>query len=196
MPIGATIGAAAIGGAASLGAAAMQSGAASDALAYQKQTYAPFISAGQGAISSLADMYGFGKNNNSGTPDYSAFTNSPDYQFAFNQGTAALDASAASKGLLLSGAQVKDAQTFGQGLASQQYGNYVNRLLSLSQIGASAGTSAGAQVGATTQSLGAAQASGLVGAANSITGGLNNYSQYKMYTSPSSYSVAGSGGLY
>lgn len=195
MPIGATIGAAVVGGAASLGAAAMQSNSAAAALAYQKATYAPFVSAGQGAITSLANMYGL-NGANGGTTDFSKFTSSPDYQFAFNQGLGALDASAASKGMLLSGAQVKDAQTFGQGLASQQFGNYVNRLLSLSQIGASAGTSAGAQVGATTQSLGAAQASGLVGASNSLTGGLNNYAQYKMYTSPSSYSVAGSGGLY
>ena len=54
---------------------------------------------------------------------------------AFTQGLQALDRSAASKGTLQSGGQAKGAQEFGQGLASQQYGNYFNRLLSLAGIG-------------------------------------------------------------
>lgn len=60
----------------------------------------------------------------SGQPDYSGFENSPDYQFALQQGQKSLDRSAASHGRLYSGAQMQASQQFGQGLASQQLGAY------------------------------------------------------------------------
>jgi len=73
-------------------------------------------------------------------------------------------------------------------LASQQYGNYFNRLMGLSQIGqnatstnanlvtgnASNNTTSAGQIGNTTQAVGQAQASGIVGASNAITGGIGS----------------------
>lgn len=111
-----------------------------------------------------------------GTPDYSAFFNSPDYQFALSQGTLALDRSAAARGQLLGGGQLKDLTSFGQGLGAQQYGNYFNRLMSIANIGqnAAAGSASAAQNfgnsgAASLNQIGAAQASGPVGVANALS---------------------------
>ena len=54
--------------------------------------------------------------------------NNPQYQFLLKQGQQALDRSAAARGMGYSGAQMKAAQQFGQGLASQQYDNEYNRV--------------------------------------------------------------------
>ena len=55
----------------------------------------------------------------------------PAYQFRLSQGMKAIDRSAAAKGNLLSGNTLAAAQQFGQGLASQEYENQVNRLSGL-----------------------------------------------------------------
>ncbi len=46
----------------------------------------------------------------------------PGYQFRVSEGQKALERSAASKGLLLSGGQLKDLTRFGQGQGAQEYG--------------------------------------------------------------------------
>jgi len=46
----------------------------------------------------------------------------PGYQFRVSEGQKALERSAASKGLLLSGGQFKDLTRFGQGMGAQEYG--------------------------------------------------------------------------
>lgn len=79
-------------------------------------------------------------------------TSNPAYQFQLKQGQQALDRSAAARGMGYSGAQMKAAQQFGQGLASQEYdkqynrasgefGDYYNRLAALSQGGQQAASS-------------------------------------------------------
>ena len=140
------------------------------------------------------------------------FLNSPQYQFLQKQGQQALDRSAAARGMGYSGAQMKAAQQFGQGLASQQYdneynraakeyfnkydqargqfGDYYNRLAGIAQggqqtaqslggMGGQYGQNAGGTLGSlSTQlqnnigQLGNARASGYIGQANAITGGL------------------------
>lgn len=64
-----------------------------------------------------------------------AFIQSPGYQFRQEEGTKALDRSAASRGLLLSGAQTKAVQKFGQDIASDEYNNYYNQLMGLAGLG-------------------------------------------------------------
>lgn len=145
----------------------------------------PYNTIGQGADQTLAGLYGInGAGGGTGSPtpqSLAAFTSSPDYQFALDQGTQAMQRSAAAGGTLVSGGQLKAGQEFGQGLATQQYGNYFNRLLSLSQLGQSAAsgisTSAsnfGNSIGNTQQALGQSLASGTVGSANAISGGLSS----------------------
>lgn len=55
--------------------------------------------------------------------------NDPGYQFRLNQGTQALDRSAAAKGDLLSGAGIKPYERYAQDYASNEYGNVYNRAL-------------------------------------------------------------------
>lgn len=232
--IGATLIAAGVGAAASIYASNKQATAAQNALNLQRDTtqqalgletgayntargdLAPYRALGGSALGSIAQLYGF-PNPTTGAPgtgaaDYSAFYNSPDYQFAQQQGTLALERSAAAKGLLNSGGTLKDLTSFGQGLASQQYGNYFNRLASLAGLGQTAaagsaqaaqafGQTAGATVSnfgnnaaATTQNLGAAQASGAVGIANALSTLPQNllYAQYfGQGQSPSGYAASG-----
>lgn len=61
-------------------------------------------------------------------PDSVANTNA--YKFRFNQGQQALERSAASKGMLNSGNTLAALADYGQGAASQEYGNEFNRLSS------------------------------------------------------------------
>ena len=130
-------------------------------------------------------------------------TSNPAYQFQLKQGQQALDRSSAARGMGASGAQMKAAQEYGQGLASQQYdkeynrasgefGDYYNRLAGLAQGGQQAAGSmaqAGGQfannAGNTFANLSNAQtgilgqqanarASGYAGQANALSGGLNS----------------------
>ena len=57
----------------------------------------------------------------------SDFTTDPGYQFRLEQGMRALNASAAAKGMGMSGANIKGATEYGQNLGSQEYQNAFNR---------------------------------------------------------------------
>jgi len=167
---------------ASRSAASAQVAAADRASATQLQMYnqtrgdlQPFMQAGMGAQNQLSRLYGL----NGGRPDFSGFTQSPDYQFTFDEGQRALNRQLGARGQLISGNALKAATRFGQGMASQQFGNYFDRLLRMTSVGqsAAAGTAsagmgaangmAGAQMGA-----GNAQAAGIVGGANAWNGAL------------------------
>lgn len=193
----AILGASAIGAGASLygssKASKAQAQAAQQALAFQQQVHRqnqqniePFINAGRSALPSLLDLYGIGSSGKA--PFQTAMDNfrvSPDYEFALGEGMKALDRSAASRGNLLGGNQLREITKFGQGLATQNWGNYINRLSSglqsTASLGQNAATGAGAlaanqagQIGNTMMGIGQAQASGYVGGANAINSGLNN----------------------
>jgi hypothetical protein len=110
----------------------------------QKAQQAPYLQQGQAAIGKLGSLMGGTDPFESylqktglqggldaylkqkGVSNY-GFLNSPQYQFLQKQGQQALDRSAAARGMGYSGAQMKAAQQFGQGLASQQYDNEYNR---------------------------------------------------------------------
>jgi hypothetical protein len=112
---------------------------------------------------------------------YRGFTATPGYQFRVNQGRSAVDASAAARGGLNSGRTLQDLTAFGQGIASQEYGNYMNRLAGLSDGGMAA---AGGQAGAATNAaagtsnalagIGNARAAGAIGVGNAFQGGIQN----------------------
>lgn len=118
-----------------------QKGAAKKSIAEQQRQFdltrsdmMPWMNAGKGA---LGDMQAL----NSG--DFSKFYQSPDYQFALDQGFKSLDRSAASRGRLYSGGYGQDLVNYGQGLATQNYGNYYGRLADLAGIGQSTATNLG-----------------------------------------------------
>ena len=90
----------------------------------------PWLQAGQRALHQLEQL-------NSG--NFSSFTASPDYQFALTEGLKGLDRSAAARGALWSGGADADRMAYASGLATQNYGNYYNRLASLAGLGQTTG---------------------------------------------------------
>jgi hypothetical protein len=136
----------------------------------------PYAQAGQNAFSALSNLMGQGgtaasQNMLAGLQQY------PGYQFAMDQGVQALDRSAASKGLLLSGGQLKDITAYGQGLATQNFNNYFNQQYQLASLGENAaaqtgqlGASAASQAGGYQQAAGNATANTYTNAFNSLTG--------------------------
>jgi hypothetical protein len=109
----------------------------------------------------------------------------PAYKFRFGEGLKALDRTAAARGGLISGSALKAAQRYGQDFASQEFGNAYNRLASLANLGQTSATNTsnaagafGTNAGNLMTSGGAARASGYVGGANALTGGLNQYLNY------------------
>ncbi len=71
---------------------------------------------------------------------YGGFYASPGYQFRLDEGVNALDKSAAARGRLRSGAQNKALTRYGQGLASEEFGNYTSRLAQIAGLGSGAAT--------------------------------------------------------
>lgn len=61
--------------------------------------------------------------------DPSSVRSLPGYQFAQDEGTRAIDHSAAARGMDQSGRTLKDLSRFSTGLADQTYGNQLNRLM-------------------------------------------------------------------
>ncbi len=125
----------------------------------------------------------------------------PGYQFRLNQGLQGIDRSAAARGGLNSGAALKALQRYGEGLASEEYGNFANRLASLIGLGQTAATTTGgwgintgqnlaqnlANIGASRGSSYANQANmwgqGIGGAANAFS----NYWAGRPQSAPSTY---------
>ena len=64
-----------------------------------------------------------------------AFQTDPGYQFALQQGTQALDRSAGGSGMFGSGNAATALTNYGQGLANQQYGNWLSNLSGLNNQG-------------------------------------------------------------
>ena len=133
-----------------------------------------------------------------------AFTNTPGYQFQLQQGIAGLYQSAASKGGLLSGNQDEAVANYASGLASENFGNYVSGVTSLADLGENAaaqtgnyGTQTAANIGQTAVGSANAQAAGLVGTANAVTGAINSGTNAYLANSFLNPATAGGGaGIY
>ena len=87
--------------------------------------YQPFVDTGYSANSAVQNLIN----------DPSSVRSLPGYQFQLEQGTRAIDHSAASKGNLFSGATGKALQSYGQNLADTTYGSQLQRLLGVSGQG-------------------------------------------------------------
>lgn len=140
---------------------------------------------------------------------YGGFYASPGYQFRLDEGTRALDRSAAARGMLLSGAQNKALTRYGQGVASEEFGNYANALRSIAGIGqvanqgvSGAASNYGANAANAMMNSGMARASGYLGAANTIGSVANGvlasipyWSANKAPSASAGYSAPGTGGF-
>lgn len=131
----------------------------------------PWQQAGGQAIGSLSAML---------QPGYD-HTTSPGYQFRFGEGQRAVEGSAASKGMLMSGGTLKDLTRFGQGIAADDFNQQFNRTASVAAGGQQAnqslgqlGANAATNIGNAQMQGGNARASGYVGQANAWINGINN----------------------
>jgi len=90
--------------------------------------YEPFLTAGKGAVNRLAEgLRPGGEFRGDFTAEDFLANRDPGYGFRLSEGIKARDRSAAARGGLLSGATLKGAEEYGQGLASQEYQNAFNR---------------------------------------------------------------------
>jgi hypothetical protein len=197
-----------IGGSASKSAASAQAGASDRAndMQYrmfqeQAEMQKPWREAGENALGFLREglqpdgrfMQEFGMDQ---------FKADPGYGFRLSEGLKALDRQAAARGGLISGAALKGAARYGQDMVSNEYtnafnrfrlerGDQFNRLAGVAGVGQSAVNQLGQQSAQLGQSMGNnmigagnARASGYMGQANAIAGGLgqaaNMYQQNQM----------------
>jgi hypothetical protein len=175
-----TAGAGLIGSSQAAGAASKGASQAQAALAQQRTDLSPFRTAGGSAIGVAGDLAG-ANGPDAATAAMANFHTDPGYQFQLDQGLRAVDAGAASKGILRSGATIKAEDTFGTGLADQSFTNYYNRLFGLSQLGeqaAAAGSTTAGTAGTLAQGAGNTQAGILgntaAGIGTTISGLVNN----------------------
>lgn len=119
-------------------------------------------------------------------PDMSVFFQSPDYQFNLAEGQKAIDRSLAARGRSLSGAGVKEGIRYASGMASNEFGNFYNRLANLAGIGqaatqatTTAGMNAANNISQNQIYAGNARANGYMNTGqainNAVQGGISNY---------------------
>lgn len=200
MAIGTTaavLGAAAIGGGASLASGAMQASAANRAAGAQenaareanalqremfetnRQDMMPWLEAGRSALTNYMGEMGLGD-----AGFQSQFQATPGYDFLVKEGEKGVMNNLSALGMRDSGAALKSLTQFRTGLASQEYGNYMNRLGALSGVGQTQANTLGqmgqnvaTNMGNNIQNAGTARASGYMGAANAWSnalGGVGN----------------------
>lgn len=167
----------------------------------------PWRGAGIGAVNQLARLLGLGgfrtvkdsagldhweldQTNAAAEQDnaFSEWKRDPGYEWRLDQGIKARDRSAASKGMLLSGAQRKALDTYGQGVASEEYGNYFNRLAQMAGAGQQAVNQTGNVAAGTLGSLtsasnagGQARQSAYSSLGKGISSGINNLAGFGSY---------------
>jgi hypothetical protein len=150
----------------------------------------PFYDVG---VNALPELVAASKYTPFGTEQFQA---DPGYAFRLKEGQQALERSAAARGGLISGSALKAATRYGQEMGSQEYTNAFNRyqaerearlrpLQSLTGMGqttsqqlSNTGQQMASNISNNMGSAVAARASGYVGTANALTGGLNTYLNY------------------
>lgn len=200
--------AAAIVGAAVVGAAASESGSrrvakatnkaaegSNDQYLQTREDMTPWREAGEVALGQLAEGTKDGGifNRNFTLQD---FVKDPGYDFRLQEGTDAVEASAAARGGALSGGALKELTRFGQKFASNEYNNAYNRwnndittrfnrLSGVAGTGqtatrdvATAGANNAQMVGDMVTSGASARASGYAGTVNSINSGVSNLANW------------------
>lgn len=108
----------------------------------------PYQTTGKSALDRLAQIYNLDRvgadgSVGSGDPNQNldpngTFYQSPDYQFALNEGIKGVDTGASARGMLDSGATRKAEIKYAGNLASGQFGNYAARLAALAGVGQTA----------------------------------------------------------
>lgn len=131
-------------------------------------------------FNTLEEAQAWARANPTGGTAYGGFTATPGYEFRLQSGNDSINALAGARGGLHSGATLKALADYNQGMASEEYGNYLGRLAGLTDMGqASAANTAQAsnafaQMGSNAlANKGNAAAAGAAGFNNALQGGLN-----------------------
>jgi hypothetical protein len=187
-----------IGSNAAKQAANTQASAAREAAQLQKEQFdltneqqKPYREAGYSALSDIGGMKPYLTQQY--TPEDFTSGIDPSYAFRLQQGREGTNRMANLSGGMISGNALKGQEDYSQGLASTEYGNAFNRfqtqrsniyntLASIAGLGqtslgqtTAAGTTAAGNIGANMVNAGAAQAGGIVGQANALSGGLQQF---------------------
>jgi hypothetical protein len=148
LPTVGTIGGGIIQSNASKEAAASSAAASAAAIAENRRQYdlsrsdmAPWLTTGTKALSELGSAYGLDGTPAAGIMDKVRAT--PGYQFRLGEGTRAMEGGAAASGGLFRGATGRALNEYGQDYATNEFGNYTNRLAALSGTGQTAATNLG-----------------------------------------------------
>lgn len=153
-----------------------------------KSGYDPYSQFGIEATNRLATLMGLRPGAQSGSlmqqPTLEELQMDPGYAFREQQGMKALNQSMAAKSLGVSGTGIKGALEFGQGLASQEYGNAYNRFMQnranqigLLQGGVQTGFGAAQGVGNAAVGTGTNIANTMLGAGTALGQGLEQAGQ-------------------
>ena len=202
--VGSVAGAAISSGAAT-DAANIQAGAQMQAAQLQKQEFdriqkmlLPYNTGGQRAFGQLQRLTGSGPGGNPlkaaltkpFQPTMAQLSRTPGYQFALQQGTQATQNSFAAQGLGQSGAALKGAANYAEGLASTTY-----QQAGLGENAAAQAGNTGAQItsniGNAITGAAAARAGGIVGSANALGAGINGVSNAGLL-----YAIGNNSGLF
>src|SRR4029077_17951925 len=105
--------------------------------AQQRNDLMPWVGSGGTANTASADLLGL-NGPDAATAAMANYRTSPGYGFQMSEGLRAVDAGAAAKGMLRSGATLKAEQTFGAGLADSDFQTYFKNLQHISDTGESA----------------------------------------------------------
>lgn len=137
------------------------------------------------------------------TEPYGGFQTSPGYQFRVDEAMKAIERSAAARGGLRSGATMDALQRRVQGVASDEYENYANRLAALAGIGqtakssdAAAGANYAGMNAQTNMAAGNARASAYANTGNAINQGVQNLTSAYLYNQGYGGGGGGFGGGY
>lgn len=126
----------------------------------------------------------------SGQADFSQFTQTPGYQFRVQEGEKGVQNYLGANNMRLSGRALKAMEKYRQGQASQEFGNYMNRMFGLAGIGQGAtqtGVSAGQSMAGNVGNIMANQGGQLANIYgdqysnlnNAFQGGLSNWTAYQ-----------------
>ncbi len=138
--------------------------------------------------------------NMTGGTAYGGYTKTPGYDFRLKQGQDSLEASAAARGGLYSGAAMKSALEYGQDYGTSEYGNYMNRLagradsgMAAAQMSGAASQQAASGVSNALNAGGNAKAAGYIGQGIAINDGIQNVLGAWNYQKNIPATVTGSG---
>lgn len=139
---------------------------------YIKDAYGGSVTQGTNAMGMIGNLLGLG-DAGAGSQAYQTFQDSTGFQSALDAGSKAITGNVASRGLLRSGSTGKALMAYGQDLAKQNFGQYLQSLLGLSGQGLQAGSLIG-QTGQVSQSEQTSKKGlgGLLGGALSLIPGL------------------------